>query len=305
MKKHVSLFLALLMIFSVLFAFPVEAAQSQNVQAAQSVVSVTVSEHCAAPRVTDPETGINGSVVPPNPGDNCSHTYKTVQNNASNHKRVCTKCGYTTYVSHTLKYTSQSATQHKKYCSVCGYSAVVSHSIKYQNCGNTHQKYCSLCGYTTGETHTYGSTYTSLTANLHSVACTKCGGTKTEKHTFSYSDYGSTHNKHCRCGYSVTESHSNSGPVSINASVHKYTCTRCGHSYQEGHTWGYSDTSNPLYHNKYCTKCQYSAGLECHDLYVWMKAGYRADNGTPFRAILRCRNCTHQEFGDYPDPYVH
>lgn len=305
MKKHVSPFLALLMLFSALFALPAEAAQLEQIQNEQSYDSTDVDSirsQVSAPRTTDLDVPSNRTVLAGGIGNEitaaCSHTYKNLQYNASQHKKVCTKCGYTTYAAHTIKYASQSATQHKKQCTVCGYSAVVSHTIKYQNCGNTHQKYCSLCGYSTGEGHTYG-TYTNLTENYHKMTCTKCGGTNTEKHTFSYTSCGSVHNKHCtKCGYSVNESHTAGTITNVgSSSAHQVTCAKCKGTYSQAHTnWKYSDASaaNMIYgHYKSCKDCGYSFGLVSHSMYCLRPLVKDITGSVIESGIMKCRHCSY------------
>ena len=103
MKKHVSLFLALLLIFSVLFAFPVEAAQPEQIQTDQPYEKIDTDSICdqvSAPRATELDVPSNRTALAGGAGNeitaSCSHTYKNLQYNASQHKKVCTKCGYTT-----------------------------------------------------------------------------------------------------------------------------------------------------------------------------------------------------------------
>ena len=309
MKKHITLFLALFMLVSVFFTMPVEAAQLDQIQTEQSHDSICKDFVCgqiSAPRVTDMDVPSSRTVLAAKTGNEttavCSHTFKPLQHNSSLHKKVCTKCDYTTYAYHTFKYTSTSATKHKMVCTVCGYSTVVSHSFKYQNCGNTHQKYCSLCGYSTGEAHSYNG-YTGYTDTYHKRTCTRCGAVQSAKHSFSYTDRGSTHKKYCGCGFSVNESHINGDIKGKNASSHAYICTKCNHITQESHIWGYSSIDD-LYHSKHCTKCYYGAGSETHDYYEWAKGGFDS-NGIPFRAIWKCRNCGKMIFGPMPDPGVH
>ena len=278
MKKHLSLFLALLLLFSVFFALPVEAAQSEKMKTEQANVNFAAATVClqsGAPRVTDPVMAGNTAVFATGSGSEitakCTHTYRTVQYDSIRHRRVCTKCNYSYFVAHSFGYTA---------------------------CGNVHNKHCSSCGYSVNESHTYGSTLTYLNENYHNKTCTRCHITSSFSHSFGYTDCGNVHNKHCSCGYSVNESHTYGTPASISATEHKQTCT-CGHTIQRSHSWTGTEL-DPLYHIKYCGACGYNAGCEAHRMYEKMPGGYNWD-GTKFRSILGCRYCEYWTFGDYPD----
>lgn len=151
MKKHLSLFLALLLLFSALLAFPAEAVQPEPMQ---EDTMVSTRQEIQAPRATDLYgTGDSVMVVP---GDSsCSHIYKYTPRSASLHGKCCTKCGYTVVCSHTsFRVIGFSSTQHYLFCGNCG-DFTLSHIKKYTPCNSTyHQIYCSVCSWSDIDTHT-------------------------------------------------------------------------------------------------------------------------------------------------------
>lgn len=262
MKKHVSLFLALLMVVSALFAVPVEAKQlkqTNNEQQQALTLKNTEMNKETAPCVTDSDIGTN-AVVTPGIGGGCAHTYKTVSYTASSHTRRCTKCGYTFTASHSIRYKYSSGTTHIKYCSVCGYSTTFQHTFVYEPSGNVHVKRCSLCGYSAGsETHTLSNgVYRSN--KLHLATCSKCSISTTVSHDFhyKYSLDPENHEWYCPvCNTSKVENHVKTY-VSLSQTMHKCTCSICGLS-----TW------QPVPHSikiidaglsgiyEWCTECDY------------------------------------------------
>ena len=189
MKKHVSLFLALILVFSAFFAVPVEAAKAEpNPRAELRAAGVCVHGPADGSRV-------------------CKHSYQTRPYNGSQHKRVCTKCGYTFYVNHSFNFTIQSASAHRKYCS-CGYSVSNAHTYGYVNTGNTHTKYCKLCGYGAGsESHAFPAGWSCDGSSTHSKRCSICGFTLTQPHALekrTYWDIDLYYEEWCTsagCGY--------------------------------------------------------------------------------------------------------
>ena len=147
MKKRVSLFLALLMVFSVLFATSAEAARIKptvDEQSQNPASAVTVREEVKAPCVTDLDQ----------PGDftmgtaGCSHSsWGFVPANGSYHNKICNLCGNILARStHNFSYV-YCVTYHKKVCGKCGYTVKQNHNSYDPLDANTHLVKCSLCGY--------------------------------------------------------------------------------------------------------------------------------------------------------------
>lgn len=278
MKKHLSLFLALLLLVSVFFALPVEAAQPEKMETEQANVNFAAATVClqtGAPRVTDPAMDGNAAVFAAGAGSEitakCTHTYKTVQYDSIRHRRVCTKCNYSYFVAHSFGYTA---------------------------CGNVHNKHCSSCGYSVNESHTYGSTLTYLNENYHNKTCTRCHITSSFSHSFGYTDCGNVHNKHCSCGYSKNEAHVYGAPVSVSPTAHKKTCTSgsCNHTIQEDHDWRRAAASWPNQdsgHYQICISCQYDCGLVPHTMYC-SKPCIKDQEGNVLSAgIMSCHFCSY------------
>lgn len=204
MKKHVSLFLALLMMFSALFALPAEAAQIQDEQTNDNTHIASLSERFAAPRATDPDVGTNAVVIP-GTGGGCAHTYNTVRYNGNYHKRVCRKCGSYYLVAHTFNL-SMTATTHSKYCSVCGYSTTSTHSFKYTYTESTHKRYCTVCNYSISAAHNLKPKIKNNDSSYHYQTCV-CGYSKLEKHSggYCYHDEFYDDYKCTICGYLLDE----------------------------------------------------------------------------------------------------
>ena len=192
MKRHVSLMLALVMLFSVIFALPVEAAKTETGLSEERYVRERDEhdcecgdEHCGTEL---PEAGTaSASVGAPdeqNAPKFCIHSFKN-QNcyNSSVHMRVCKKCGYAYYANHSFNYQIQNTSFHKKYCD-CGFSVSCGHTYGYTNTGNTHTKYCTLCGLGVGsELHAYPSKWSCDNASTHSKTCSICGFSMVYPHT--------------------------------------------------------------------------------------------------------------------------
>ena len=192
MKKRASLFLALLMVFSVLFATSAEAARIKptvDEQTQNSASAVTVREEVEAPRVTDPDQPGDSAMGAVTPGGGttppCSHKYRTDPYSTSKHKRTCTKCGYSYYASHSYGYVVLNGTYHNKVCNLCGYIAGrIAHSFSYEYHGTYHIKKCSTCGYNVKQYHARSTEWDDI---YHKVECSQCG-VHWEKH--NYDDEG-------------------------------------------------------------------------------------------------------------------
>ena len=207
MKKHVSLFLALLMVVSMFFAFPAEAEALEQTRMEQS----QIHEYGHVPSVTNlydvktTSTGAAGTGNNVNVFNGCVHTFRLVQYNSSQHKKVCTKCGY---------------------------SNLASHSFGYTQCGNVHNKHCS-CGYSVNESHTYGAAVpTSETTHKQTCAC---GQTIQGNHNWTTpscynSDYHARRCTVCSC-IELSEHHTYLAvrPYRVNGVLYPGTrcCTQC------------------------------------------------------------------------------
>ncbi len=173
MKKLVSLFLALLMMCSVLFAIPAEVNAAFVKEQAEESAKAPCA--CGEAHLHEPGDSTMGAVTPGGGSTRpCSHTYKTVQYNASYHKRVCTKCGYSYSVSHSYGYVAKNGTYHNKVCNLCGYIAgsAVHCLSDWQSIGNYHVKTCSVCGYTIKQAHKWA--YTDVNFLGHTRYCSVC-----------------------------------------------------------------------------------------------------------------------------------
>lgn len=260
MKKHVSLFLALLMVVSMFFAFPAEAEALEQTRMEQP----QIHEYGHVPSVTNlydaktTSTGAAGTGNNVNVFNGCVHTFRLVQYNSSQHKKVCTKCGY---------------------------SNLASHSFGYTQCGNVHNKRCS-CGYSVNEAHTY-VVGASKSSTLHKITCSKCKIESTASHSFTYTQCGNVHNKHCSCGYSVNESHTYGAAVPTSETTHKQTCA-CGQTIQGNHNWTTPSCYNSDYHARRCTVCS-CIELSEHHTYLAVKP-YRV-NGVLYPGTRCCTQC--------------
>ena len=207
MKKHVSLFLALLMVVSMFFAFPAEAEALEQTRMEQS----QIHEYGHVPSVTNlydvktTSTGAAGTGNNVNVFNGCVHTFRLVQYNSSQHKKVCTKCGY---------------------------SNLANHSFGYTQCGNVHNKRCS-CGYSVNESHTYGAAVpTSETTHKQTCACgqTIQGNLNWTKPSCYNSDYHARRCTVCSC-IELSEHHTYLAvkPYSVNGVLYSGTrcCTQC------------------------------------------------------------------------------
>ena len=202
MKKHVSLFLGLLMVVSMFFAFPAEAEALEQARMEQP----QIHEYGHVPSVTNlydaktTSTGAAGTGNNVNVFNGCVHTFRLVQYNSSQHKKVCTKCGY---------------------------SNLASHSFGYIQCGNVHNKRCS-CGYSVNEAHTY-VVGASKSATLHKITCSKCKIESTASHAYGtgVSISETAHQQTCVCGYVKQANHNWTSPVYYNSYYHVRYCTEC------------------------------------------------------------------------------
>ncbi len=204
MKKHLSLFLALLLLFSALLAFPAEAVQPEQTKDISLTPSTREGEE--APRATDLYSAGDSTMGSTDPGF-CYHSYKIVNyGNGTYHKKVCNKCGNTLYLKHQVGY-------------------------KYVN-SSTCRKYCTVCQYVYSNTaHTYPSTW-DTTSTMHTKRCTKCQALLEQgahSNFKNYKDNGNgTHTKYCGvCNKAITENHTNNRYSYFTDEYCQVTCT-CG-----------------------------------------------------------------------------
>lgn len=119
MKKHLSLFLALLLLFSALLAFPAEAVQPEPMQ--EDTMTVSTRQEIQAPRATDLYgTGDSINQYEGGPGpEPCTHRYVLYSryNTATTHTYICSKCSNRLVRQH-----SWVLCGYGKYCAKCGYS---------------------------------------------------------------------------------------------------------------------------------------------------------------------------------------
>lgn len=141
MKKHVSLFLALLLMFSVLFAIPVEAASPEGGRTEEISVSAD-SLSGQAPVCAEPiAAGTQGAVTP---GNCTSHVFRCAGPWGSGHRMICVNCGKTIVVNHTIVHLSSGRTPdyHLGKCTVCSAIVQISHTWYGPVRGILVCKYC-------------------------------------------------------------------------------------------------------------------------------------------------------------------
>lgn len=322
MKKHLSLFLALLLLFSALLAFPAEAVQPE--QTKDIALTPSVHKEGEAPRATDLyAAGDSAMYVPGN--DSCSHTYKIMQYSSTKHKKYCTKCGYAVYYAHNTAYKYINLTTCRKYCPDCQYVlANEPHNNTYRYYGNVCQKYCTKCKNVAGnEPHSYSSTGVQISSTQHKLTCTKCKvSIKQESHSIAYQNCGSSHVKYCtKCDYSVSEActygdyynvanakhrrdcqycngyqqsaHTPGAVTCIdgNESVHQRKCTVCKLNYTEAHSHEYTKI-DMFDHWKKCTVCS-GRKIEAHQMYCLCPPAYSIDGLLLGYGIMKCENCSY------------
>ena len=189
MKKRVSLFLALLMVFSVLFATSAEAAQIEPTVDVQSEILtsvVTARKEVNAPCVTDLDQPGDSTMGAVTPGGGttppCTHKYRTDPYSASQHKRTCTKCGYSYYASHSFGLVPANGSYHNKVCNYCGYTTYGgTHQYNtYTDHTAYHVKSC-VCGYSVKENHRCEE-YLQSGYHMYTCAQGKCSD-HIERHT--------------------------------------------------------------------------------------------------------------------------
>lgn len=265
MKKHVSLFLALLLIFSVLFAFPVEAAQPEQNGTEQNSDCIRENSICelfGAPRATDMNMAGNSVVLTHGVGDAvnaCSHVYTYSNYSSILHKKTCTKCGYSVFESHNTLYQQNNSNSHRVKCTKCGRNITQSHSYTVSSSNRTlHRKTCSKCGYSYVENHIFK--YMSVSETQHKKYCTVCGYSYLYAHSnFSYSLNGNGHNKCCGiCGFSCFENHVSDNhtylpyisiPATTSTHYHYEKCAKCEELYLKPCIFKYIDGATR------CIKC--------------------------------------------------
>ena len=258
MKKHLSLFLALLLLFSALLAFPAEAVQPE--QAKDIALTPSVHKEGEAPRATDLYAAGDSAMYVPG-DDSCSHTYKIVQYSSTKHKKYCTKCGYAVYYAHKTAYKYVNLTTCRKYCPDCQYvlaNEPHNNTYRYVN-STTCQKYCTKCKNIAGnEAHSYPSTGVQVSSTQHKLTCTKCKvASKQESHNITYQNCGSSHVKYCtKCDYSVSEACTFGEWYKVSDAKHRRDCQICDGYQQSAHDYSYTKLDD-LKHIKGCPVCKY------------------------------------------------
>lgn len=237
MKKHVSLFLALLLLFSALLAFPAEAVQTE--QTKDYALTLSDNQEVQAPRATDLYSAGDSVMYVPGNNDSCSHpSYRYEKWNSSRHKRICTKCGYTVTPTHNFRY-SYSGNKCYKYCKDCQYGYNIEHDKDYRYSDGYCQKYCRQCKHIfANESHSYPTTW-DTTSTMHKRYCTKCHTAFEQGAHCSFENYTkideNKHTKYCGvCGKDITENHTING-YSYEDNEHcKVECI-CGHYRYQAH----------------------------------------------------------------------
>lgn len=163
MKKHVSLFLALLILVSVFFAVPAEAAEREQTKMEQPQVCVMSAPSAKeeAPSVTNlsqpskDSENASGSGSAINASSACNHVYgRPISAGTQQHKRICTKCGHVQYYNHAVDHTTPTGNVHVKYCACGYYMGSENHTIKCRMVDSQkHEYYCTKCNHTTKENH--------------------------------------------------------------------------------------------------------------------------------------------------------
>lgn len=169
----------------------------------------------------------------------CDHSYGSWANaDASNHQKVCSKCGDIQTASHTwnsgtiTKQPSCKETGTKTFaCTACNatktetINKTTNHSYGAWTKVNdaTHKSTCSVCSDVKTASHNWNSGTitkqpTCKDTGIKTYTCTDCGATKTED-------------------ISKTNEHSYSGWVKVNDSTHKHTCSVCGKEETASHSW--------------------------------------------------------------------
>ena len=131
-------------------------------------------------------------------------------------------------------------------CYDCNYTVECWESPEYGEYSDDEHWVGCPCGcYSFYEPHTPGS-YTDIDEPSHEVVCADCGDTYYEEHSYG-SCYSTTsanyHYYECvDCGYEYSEAHTLRRIMSTDLFTHIVECTTCGYTSTEAHTWISSGT---------------------------------------------------------------
>ena len=303
MKKLISAFLAVLMVVSLFFAFPAQAAQLKKTEMELQSVYQKEETVCADQKASETANlgGAQAADAPRAAGTGeetakaCNHTFRAPQYYSGNlHKRVCSKCGYTRFESHGFRKTYINTASHIRYCAACGYSVTEDHAFSDSISGNTHKRVCSGCGYNT--------THTGIICNpstvVHLKTCRLCGYAVPEAHNFdqTFCCNSSQHFNSCtKCGFCFREDHSFSAPVCLDDSAHRQICMECYCNHDTPHTLGDAVIVDDYTHKQYCSDCNAEI-ISDHNLILYFPY-YVGDEGN-LVDVYWCTDC--HEFIELP-----